>query len=751
MKFTPEITIILRICDTQLSVGKTIESILMQTDIDFKLIIVNDGSDANTAAILKSFSDTRLKILTNAKKMGSIHCYNLVIKQSRSPFIVIVEQGNVLLPEAIKKLVATIKASERIGQVHCYYYYVDQNEGITRKVYQQTKEIVKNRFPVDCDYKKLLLFQGLNIDGVRIYRRDVFLLVDKFERTVRSHENFDFSIRLLEKYEISVLPEVLYYRVTKIQSKRLFDRKTRLIRKFTILSHYLKLLMNGSGTFLRSKEFHLVNIILQNAGNSLAIKPVFTNIYFRCRRLGYWLQWHLFIPLFEVIYTLARKAFGSWPFHFLPVQRKKNITPKQCIAYYLWTYPGLSETFIQREVATLKRAGISVHVISDIYAETDFLPELRELLSQDTHCSQPFDLNKLSVFKRYFFYKNPITYLWLFLYVVFHDYHVYKNFGFDKSTFMMAIYLAGLCKENRIKHIHSPWSDYSAFISLIAARLLGITYSVQARAHDIHRKTYLHGLHEKFENAKFIVTNTKYNVMHIRSILNRSNNKPVHLINNGLNLERFVPNDFFRETSNPIQILCVARLIEQKGLVYLLKACNILKQKGFSFQCKIIGGPEKTLYMRYYVTLKKLHRNLGLDKQVFFAGKQYFSSILEAYRHADIFVLPCIIAEDGSRDITPNSLIEAMAMKLPVISTPITGIPEIVEDGVTGILVPPKDEVALSEALIHLITHPNLRAKLSENARREVEKKFNIEKNIRRYVALFEDIGIQNSSHIQRI
>ena len=119
--------------------------------------------------------------------------------------------------------------------------------------------------------------------------------------------------------------------------------------------------------------------------------------------------------------------------------------------------------------------------------------------------------------------------------------------------------------------------------------------------------------------------------------------------------------------------------------------------------------------MNYYVELKKLHRRLQLEDCVFFPGTQRFEQVLEKYREADIFILPSVIAEDGSRDITPNVLIEAMAMKIPVISTTVTGIPEIVENEVSGILVPPNDENALAEAIIKLIHDSNLRNELGEN------------------------------------
>jgi glycosyltransferase involved in cell wall biosynthesis len=202
-------------------------------------------------------------------------------------------------------------------------------------------------------------------------------------------------------------------------------------------------------------------------------------------------------------------------------------------------------------------------------------------------------------------------------------------------------------------------------------------------------------------------------------------------------LERFQPSIQQPEHHDVFRFLCVARLIEQKGLLCLLKACRLLKDRALRFQCEIIGGPEEDLYMNYFLDLRKLYRKLDLADCVTFTGKLPFEKVLERYRNSHIFVLPSVIGKDGSRDITPNSLIEAMAMKVPVISTTVTAIPEIVENGISGLLVPPSDENALADAMILLMKNRELRNQLAENARKKVEKQFNININVQHYIELF--------------
>ena len=123
--------------------------------------------------------------------------------------------------------------------------------------------------------------------------------------------------------------------------------------------------------------------------------------------------------------------------------------------------------------------------------------------------------------------------------------------------------------------------------------------------------------------------------------------------------------------------------------------------------------------------------------EIVFFGRQSFNYVLKKYEAAHIFVLPAVTASHGGRDITPNVLMEAMAMKLPVVTTRSGAIPEVVENGVTGILVPPRDEQALAEALSGLIGNDALRETLGRNARKRVEERFDINKNVAEFVTLF--------------
>ncbi|HEY3999889.1 MAG TPA: glycosyltransferase [Candidatus Xenobia bacterium] len=406
------------------------------------------------------------------------------------------------------------------------------------------------------------------------------------------------------------------------------------------------------------------------------------------------------------------------------------------IAYYTWHFPVLSQTFIHREISALRSAGLDLHILAEGAEDVDLADaDARQLLDRVTY-TEPWDRARLARYRRRFLGARPLFSIRLLAFIVGHRYHEFKSWQDDLRLFDKAMYVAGLLQERNFTHVHSPWADLSAFVALLAARLTGISYSVQARAHDVHRHSYLVALREKFESAEFVVTNTRYNVQHLRTMVPASVWPRVHLIYNGVNLEQFNPNRP-PHTDPRFRILCVARLIEQKGLVCLLKAIRRLLDDGRTLQVDIVGAPEVDLYACYHVELKRLHRRLGLAEHVHWLGAMPFEAVLACYQRADLFVLPCVIARDGSRDITPNALIEAMAMGLPVVATTVTGLPEIVDADVNGLLVPPDDPAALADAIARLQASPEERHRLGANARRKVEARFDIHRNIQQYVALY--------------
>ncbi|MGH7901530.1 MAG: glycosyltransferase [Thermodesulfobacteriota bacterium] len=710
----PELTVSMPAFNTGKYIGEAIESVLRQEGVDFELIVVDDGSQDNTAEVVQSFKAPRIQLIRNEKNMGIGYCHNLVIEQSESPFIAHVDSDDMVLPGAFKKMIETLTRSPRIGQAHCDFTVIDEDGTV----------VDYGRGKPDMDYRRELLVRGGIINHLRTYRREVFDTVGKFNENLKYSEDCEMALRIIDKYDIKLVPEFLYFRRIHHSntSQTLHFKELRFWYQRLIFS--LQLSKNNKVRFLKQKEYNL---------NVLLIAGLYNALRLTVKRLSG--------PIFNHIYKFIVRLLSLCSIDFSNSKSGNGFNEENRVAYYLWHYPVLSETFIQREIAALSRSRVAVEVVADSPKDLELLDEDVKSLIDKTHYLLPLNTKRVLKYCIYFSFTRPLVYLKSFIFLITHQYERTKSFTNDRLIFYKAVYLAGLLKDNKVNHIHSPWADRTAFTALIASRLLGVSYSVQGRAGDIHRKINQYALPEKFNYAEFVITNTVYNKSYIKSILNSNRKTKIHTIYEGINPGQFKPHKH-QETqiANPTRIMTVARLIEEKGLIYLLKACRILRDRGYSFKCDIIGGIERQ-FVSYYISLMRLHRQLRLEGCVVFWGAQPFKTVLEEYKNADIFVLPCVVAGHGGRDISPNALIEAMAMKLPVISTTIAAIPEIVEDGLSGVLVPPNDESALAEAMIRLINDYGLRKKLGENSRKRVDERFDINKNIVKYIDLFERIN----------
>jgi len=207
------------------------------------------------------------------------------------------------------------------------------------------------------------------------------------------------------------------------------------------------------------------------------------------------------------------------------------------------------------------------------------------------------------------------------------------------------------------------------------------------------------------------------------------NEAEIHVVYNGLDLESFPLRKPGLE--EPL-LLGVGRLVEKKGFGNLISACQLLKKRGAKFSCEIVGTG--TLSDR----LKDQIRNGDVGDRVRLLGPLPQQILRHHYERARVFVLPCVPAADGDRDILPNVLKEAMAVGVPVVTTRLEGIDELVEDGVNGLLVEPGDANALTAKLELLLADSELRQRLAVNARKLIEERFDRRDNFGRLKMLLE-------------
>ena len=165
----------------------------------------------------------------------------------------------------------------------------------------------------------------------------------------------------------------------------------------------------------------------------------------------------------------------------------------------------------------------------------------------------------------------------------------------------------------------------------------------------------------------------------------------------------------------------------------MVEACRILVDRGVMLRCVIVGvGPQKAL-------VEELVERYALHGRIELAGTVFQERIQAYYQRADVFVLPCVTASNGDVDGVPVSLMEAMAVEVAAVSTRVSGIPELIEDGVSGMLVPEQDPLALADALQRALEDDELRSRLGENGRRKIIHEFNIDKSARQLATLFKE------------
>jgi glycosyltransferase involved in cell wall biosynthesis len=170
----------------------------------------------------------------------------------------------------------------------------------------------------------------------------------------------------------------------------------------------------------------------------------------------------------------------------------------------------------------------------------------------------------------------------------------------------------------------------------------------------------------------------------------------------------------------------VGRFVEKKGFEYLIEACALLQKKGRTFRCKVLGTGELE------TSLRALIRERGLESTVAMLGPCPQNEMTKHVHDAAALAAPCVVGQDGNRDGLPTVLLEAMALGTPCVSTDVTGVPEAVQDGITGLIVPQRDPAALATAIERLLDEPALRVQLAQRARALVEAEFDIHMNAAR-------------------
>jgi len=392
------------------------------------------------------------------------------------------------------------------------------------------------------------------------------------------------------------------------------------------------------------------------------------------------------------------------------------------MAYLFERFPSFGQTFCYREVAELERQGTKIHVFSirrpvdepaqdwdkQLVERVHYLPEEKILVPEVDRVLRSKAVSD----------KTRAT---------------VEKWG-RQSDFLrlyQAIYVGTRLEQKGLRHVHTHFAGMAARTACWIREFFGIPYSFTAHANDIFSpRDFVVSLAKLIENAAAVVTVSDFAARLLQERFPQGAAK-VHRVYNGVDLSRFHASDF---ASSPPAIVSIGRLIEKKGFGDLIKACALLRAHGCAFTCSIIGDGPLDATLRAQITAD------GLEQWVELTGPQTQAQIAERLAHATMFVLPCTREADGGMDNLPTVIMEAMAAGLPVISTPLAGIPEMVEPRVNGELVPERDPEALCAATERLMADPARARALGARGREIAREKFSIETSARELERVFEDI-----------
>lgn len=426
------------------------------------------------------------------------------------------------------------------------------------------------------------------------------------------------------------------------------------------------------------------------------------------------------------------------------------------ILYVINMFPKLSESFILNEIVELLKNGHDVQIFSIIKPwEEEVHDEIKKYnILERTHYFSFKSILKINIisFLKYLLFGviQDLYDLRLFIQAVSKpkathtqssivhpnkkiesNIHRIERFGIAcPRRFILDLkiaYFATIVEDKNVKLIHTHFASMGG-IARRLSKMLGLPYTLTAHAFEIFMNPNIEVLNQNLDDAVYVFTPSKYNKQYLIDLTICEQSK-IEIIHATINPKKFVRT----KQCDTKQIIMAARLVEKKGMKYMIKAMKNIAMQDPEAVLKIIGdGP-------LWDELNDLVQKYNLDKNVKFLGSISDERYYKELEASLIAVLPCIITENGDRDVCPLTLQESMSMELPIVSTNVHSIPELIDDGVSGILVPPKDEKALVDAVIELLGNPELRYNMGKNGRKKIMEEFNIEVQVNKQVALWQE------------
>lgn len=391
------------------------------------------------------------------------------------------------------------------------------------------------------------------------------------------------------------------------------------------------------------------------------------------------------------------------------------------------SWPRLSQSFIVDEVVAMERRGLELTIVSLARSgERRLHPLLDAMRAMVVFLDDAGPNGRWSRIDGHAraLAAAPGRYLRTLCYALVHP-RLSRGYATCSTIrcFDHAVAVAGLAFRLRrsgagAPHIHAHFAHDPALVGMLARRLTGLTFSFTAHAEDLYRIPPA-SLVARAAAANAVVTCCRANASYIARNVPRAVRPPVRVIHHGVELDRFRPT---RRPARPdLTLVSVGHLVEEQGYVDLLRACAALAESGHRFTCEVYGdGPLRR-------QLTELSVGFGLAGQVSFRGERSRDEIGQVLAGADIFVVTPGGATDDNADGRPNVIVDAMASGVPVVTTAVPGVPELIRSGQNALVAPPGDVDTIAAHLGALLTDPALRRRIGEGGRRTVEARYDVE------------------------
>jgi glycosyltransferase involved in cell wall biosynthesis len=397
--------------------------------------------------------------------------------------------------------------------------------------------------------------------------------------------------------------------------------------------------------------------------------------------------------------------------------------PPLRVGYFVSRFPATSETFVVREMDAVRKRGVEITLMSLFPARPGAVHEAARPWLEGLRRPGGWASARDAI---WWLARRPLRLLGSIA-LVFGGYSRRPGLLVRAlATVPIASSHARALRESGVEHLHAHFANYPALAAWVAARLTGIPYSFTAHAHDIFADQSF--LARKVADARFVIAISEFNRRFLSAYDGADPPTPIHVVHCGVDPSAYEFRPRTAPASGPIRGLCVATLEEKKGHRVLLEALATGDADLTRLELDLVGdGPLRD-------QLGRLVAELGLADRVRFRGSRTEGEVRELLAAADLFVLPSVIAENGQMEGVPVALMEALASGVPTVSTRMSGIPELIEDGRTGFLAEPGDPPSLANALERAIGGSGLEP---SEGRRTIETRFDVDVEGERLTELF--------------